>query len=71
VNLQAIAPQGRHLFGAAPHFAALLALGIGQLGGGRGFAVGRWSTAGICGAMLLLAAYCLTRLLQPVYAGID
>jgi hypothetical protein len=67
INLQVIAAQGRHLFGAAPQIATLLALGIGSLAGGRGFAVGWRSAGGITAGMVVVALYCLTRLLQPVY----
>ncbi|HVN38244.1 MAG TPA: glycosyltransferase family 39 protein [Myxococcota bacterium] len=67
LNLHIVAVQGRHLFGAAPAVALLLALGIGTLFDGRGFAVG-WRTAGVISAgMLGIAAYCLGRLLLPVY----
>ncbi len=68
INLQVIAVQGRHLFGAAPQIAALLTLGIASLAGGRAFAVGRWSAGAITAGMAALALYCLTRLLLPVYA---
>lgn len=64
VNLQVIAAQGRHLFGAAPQIAALLALGIGSLAGGRGFAVGWRSAAGITAGMVALAFHCVRQLLQ-------
>jgi hypothetical protein len=67
LNLHIVAVQGRHFFGAAPLFASLLALGFGQLDGGRSFGVG-WRSAGTLGAGLLgLALLCLTRVLLPAY----
>jgi hypothetical protein len=67
LNLHIVAVQGRHLFGAAPALAVLLALGIGQIFHGRGFGVG-WRTAWAASAgMLALAAFCVGRLLLPVY----
>ncbi len=66
-NSQTIAYQGRHLFGAAPPIAALLALGISSLGSGRVFAV-RWRTAGaVAAGMAAMALYCLTRMIIPTY----
>jgi hypothetical protein len=67
LNLHIIAIQGRHLFGAAPQVAALIALGLARLTKRAPFEV-NWRTAGAFGAgMLAIALYCLTRVLMPIY----
>jgi len=67
VNWQAVAPQGRHLFGAAPHIAVLLALGISRLAGRRPLGVGWRSAGAVSAGMLALSAYCVARVLVPAY----
>jgi hypothetical protein len=65
VNLWTNACQGRHLFGAAPQIACLLALGIGRLVSGHPFRLG-WSPAiGVSGAVAALALYCVVVVIAP------
>jgi 4-amino-4-deoxy-L-arabinose transferase-like glycosyltransferase len=68
LNLHALAAQGRHLFGAAPQIAALLALGIGSLRDPRASGPG-WKTAAGVAAGMAGAALCGLVLLRAVYAG--
>jgi len=67
LNLHIVAVQGRHLFGAAPQVAALLALGTSQLVGSRPFGMGWRSAGAISAGMLGLALYGLARMLLPHY----
>jgi len=67
LNTRLIQPQGRHLFAAAPHFATLLAMGIGTLTGGRPLRITWPAAAAIGGCLVALALYCLCGVVAPAY----
>jgi hypothetical protein len=68
LNLQTAAPQGRHLFPAAPHVAAILALGLAHLGSRLGPSAAAGATLALIAALAGLALHALVGVLVPAYA---
>jgi len=67
LNLRLIQPQGRHLFAASPHIAALLTLGIAHISDSGGRRIPWPLTAGIIACLVGLALYCLHGVIAPAY----
>jgi hypothetical protein len=68
LNTQTAAGQGRHLFGAAPHLACMLAMGVAWLTSGDPLRIGWAPALALAGALAGITLYCLLGVVMPAYS---